>query len=128
MAASFLEHVNVTVSDPATTARMLCDLFGWRIRWQGDSIYGGHTIHVGNDTSYIACYSIGSALLQQDGASYHTRGGLNHIAVVVDDLDATETRVKALGLEPHSHADYEPGRRFYFKDPDGIEFEVVSYS
>ena len=24
--------------------------------------------------------------------------------------------------------DYEPGRRFYFFDPDGIEYEVVSYS
>lgn len=128
MAASFLEHVNVTVSDPAATARMLCDLFGWRIRWQGDSIYGGQTAHVGSDTSYIACYSIGGALPQQAGASYHTRGGLNHIAVVVDDLDAAEARVKARGLEPRAHADYDPGRRFYFEDPDGIEFEVVSYS
>ncbi|MEM7190453.1 MAG: VOC family protein, partial [Pseudomonadota bacterium] len=24
--------------------------------------------------------------------------------------------------------DYEPGRRFYFADHDGIEFEVVSYA
>ena len=31
------------------------------------------------------------------------------------------------GLEPFSHGDYEPGRRFYFLDPDGIEYEVISY-
>ena len=31
------------------------------------------------------------------------------------------------GLEPFGHDDYEPGRRFYFFDWDGIEFEVVSY-
>lgn len=47
---------------------------------------------------------------------------------VVDDLDATEKKVAAAGFEPHSHADYEPGRHFYFHDDDGIEFEVVSYA
>ncbi|MGJ8556368.1 MAG: VOC family protein, partial [Sulfitobacter geojensis] len=26
-----------------------------------------------------------------------------------------------------NHADYEPGRRFYFHDTDGVEFEVVQY-
>ena len=46
----------------------------------------------------------------------------------VDDLDAAEAVVKAAGLEPFNHADYEPGRRFYFFDWDGIEFEMVSYS
>jgi catechol 2,3-dioxygenase-like lactoylglutathione lyase family enzyme len=53
---------------------------------------------------------------------------LNHIGVEVEDLDATEARVIAAGLTPFSHGEYEPGRRFYFFDPDGIEFEVVSYS
>ena len=47
---------------------------------------------------------------------------------VVDDLDATEARILAAGIETFSHADYEPGRRFYFNDADGIEFEVVSYN
>ena len=45
----------------------------------------------------------------------------------VDDLNAAEVAVIAEGLEPHSHASYEPGRRFYFHDRDGIEYEVVSY-
>ncbi|GAA6200903.1 hypothetical protein NBRC116599_21280 [Aquicoccus sp. SU-CL01552] len=54
-------------------------------------------------------------------------GGLNHVGVVVEDLDATEARVKAAGFVPHNYGDYEPGRRFYFRDSDGIEFEVVHY-
>jgi hypothetical protein len=45
----------------------------------------------------------------------------------VDDLAETEARVVAAGLETFSHGDYEPGRRFYFFDPDGIEYEIVSY-
>jgi catechol 2,3-dioxygenase-like lactoylglutathione lyase family enzyme len=53
---------------------------------------------------------------------------LNHIGLEVDDPDAIEARVIAAGLRPFGHADYEPGRRFYFLDPDGIEYEVVSYA
>ncbi len=126
MTEAFLEHVNVTVSDPAKTADRLCRLFGWRIRWQGDAIHGGSTIHVGSQSSYIAVYAKGEQSGPRDD-SYSTRGGLNHIAVVVDDLDDVEARVLEAGYETHSHADYEPGRRFYFHDEDGIEFEVVSY-
>ena len=54
-------------------------------------------------------------------------GGLNHIAVTVDDLDQTEAAIKAHGFETGNHGDYEPGRRFYFHDGDGIEYEVVKY-
>ena len=53
---------------------------------------------------------------------------LNHVGVVVDDLDRVEERVVAAGLTPFSHGDYEPGRRFYFFDWNGIELEVVSYA
>jgi glyoxylase I family protein len=30
-------------------------------------------------------------------------------------------------MRPTVTTDYEPGRRFYYNDEDGIEFEVVSY-
>lgn len=126
MAEALLEHVNVTVSDPQRTAGRLCSLFDWRIRWQGDAIHGGHTVHVGADDSYIALYSRADPA-ETEADSYSTRGGLNHIGVVVDDLDGAEARIRAAGYETHSHADYEPGRRFYFHDDDNIEFEVVSY-
>lgn len=126
MAHAALEHLNVTVTDPAATAAWIARVFGWDIRWQGASKENGHTIHIGNDTSYLALYSPDRAVTDRS-RSYWTRGGLNHWAVVVDDLDATEARVRAEGFEPHSHADYEPGRRFYFHDADGIEVEVVHY-
>jgi len=126
MANAFLEHVNITVSDPVKTANRLRDLFGWSIRWQGDAIHSGHSIHVGSDISYIAVYAKGDQIVQQSD-SYSMRGGLNHIGVVVSNLDDVEEQVLKAGFETHSHADYEPGRRFYFRDSDGIEFEVVCY-
>lgn len=126
MTQATLEHVNVTVSDPKRTVDRLCKIYGWKIRWQGDAIDNGYTYHVGSDDSYLAIYSKG-AVENPIHESYQLRGGLNHIAIVVDDLDKTEKRVLKAGYETFSHGDYEPGRRFYYRDEDNIEFEVVSY-
>ncbi len=121
-----LEHTNYTVSNAQKTAAWMADLFGWHIRWQGPAKDGGHTIHVGNDAQYLALYQPNVQTAPM-GSSYITRGGLNHIAVVVDDIEEMEDQVKAQGFTPGNHADYEPGRRFYFHDADGIEYEVVQY-
>lgn len=122
-----LEHVNVTVTDPKETAGILIDLFGWKIRWEGAAMNNGYTIHVGNDEAYLALYSPGKTLTKNNN-SYGLLSGLNHIGVVVGDIKAAENRVINAGFTPHSHADYEPGERFYFDGPEGIEFEVVSYA
>ena len=123
---AMLEHANITVSDPAATAAWMKTLFGWHIRWEGDAIMGGHTKHVGTASHYVALYVPDKTKpIAED--TYQTVGGLNHLAVVVDDLNATEAAIKAHGFETSNHGDYEPGRRFYFHDNDGIEFEVVQY-
>ncbi len=127
MQMATLEHVNITVSNPKETAALLCRIFDWHIRWEGNSMDNGYTVHVGTKTNYIALYSTGSPEKSAE-RSYLTRAGLNHIALVVDRLDVIEARVRAEGLEPNSHGDYEPGRRFYFTDRDEVEYEVVSYA
>ncbi|KZX89863.1 glyoxalase [Erythrobacter sp. HI0019] len=112
----------MSVTDPERSAALLRDLLGWDERWRGPSQKYGRSVHVGGRHDYIALYT-----------GEHVRGGyakgqpLNHLAFTVDDLDAAEAAVTAHGLEPFGHDDYEPGRRFYFFDWDGIEFEVVSY-
>jgi catechol 2,3-dioxygenase-like lactoylglutathione lyase family enzyme len=121
-----IEHVNVTVSDPDRTAWLLECVFGWRVRWRGKSASGGDTVHVGSDGQYVAVFAHPAERPPPGGFAKSLP--LNHIGVEVDDLDATEARVIAAGLTPFNHGDYEPGRRFYFFDPDGIEYEVVSYA
>jgi catechol 2,3-dioxygenase-like lactoylglutathione lyase family enzyme len=112
------------VSDPERAAALMEDLFGWHVRWRGPAMSGGRTVHVGTDSHYLAFYARADADYP-DG--FARTGAFNHIAVEVDDLDAVERRVAAAGLSPFNHGDYEPGRRFYFLDADGIEFEIVSY-
>lgn len=92
---------------------------------------GGYTVHVGTEAEYIAVYrpaDPSTMAVIEEGRSHNTRGMLNHVAIVVDDLDATEAKIISAGYGTLNHGDYEPGRRFYFYDDDRIEYEVVSYS
>ena len=123
---AMLEHTNLTVSNPDTTAAWMCDLFGWHIRWAGNAMEVGRTVHVGTDKHYLALYSQDTAAKGRE-SSYTTIGGLNHIAIVTDDLEGIEAAARARGFQVGQHHDYEPGRRFYFHDDDNIEFEVVQY-
>ncbi|MEL6245489.1 MAG: VOC family protein [Pseudomonadota bacterium] len=126
MARVTIEHVNLTVSDPERTAGLFKALFGWEERWRGPSQLGGHSIHVGEKDAYVALYSPSKEVAPP---LEHKKGRpLNHVGLEVEDLDAVERRVIDAGLEPFSHGDYEPGRRFYFFDWDGIEYEIVSYA
>jgi len=98
------------------------------IGWRGPSMMGGETIHVGGEADYIAVYTCG-ALSQR----FAKGQPLAHAGLVVDDLGAgkavvKQAVVKSAGLHPFNHADYAPGRRFYFFAWDGTEFEMVSYN
>ncbi len=119
-----IEHANLTVSDPERLSALFQKLLGWHERWRGEAQGGkGWTIHVGNESSYLALYTEGPAERR-----YRKGEPLNHVGLLVDDLAAAEQVVSMAGLTPFGHGDYEPGTRFYFFDWDGIEFEVVSYA
>ena len=121
-----LEHTNFTVRDPKASAAWMQEVFDWKTRWEGPAIAGGFTVHVGGPHTYLALYASENPKPAGE-SSYDIVGGMNHVGVLVEDLDATEAKVKKAGFEPHNHADYEPGQRFYFHDDNGIEFEVVQY-
>jgi catechol 2,3-dioxygenase-like lactoylglutathione lyase family enzyme len=118
-----LEHVNLSVTDVERSAVLMERLLGWRRRWRGITSQGGETIHVGEEETYLAFYNDG-----QDHSRQRKDVPLNHVGLLVDDLAVAEAVVRESGLSPFNHGDYEPGRRFYFFDWDGIEFEVVSYT
>ena len=92
-----LEHVNITVSNPEKTAGLICQLFDWHIRWQGPSMLGGYTFHVGTDDSYIAVYGRDRHGARKKSAAPN-KGVLNHIGIVVDDLNATEQQIKGADM------------------------------
>lgn len=126
MKQAYLEHANITVSNPDATAAILCELFDWKIRWAGDSMDNGYTVHVGGENSYLAIYTNGQTRVSKN-SDFKTIMNLNHLGIVVDDLAASEARVVAAGLKPHNHRHYQPGASFYFHTLDELEIEVISY-
>jgi len=128
MKQAFLEHTNLTVTDADRTAKLFCDLFDWKIRWSGAALDDGYTVHVGGETSYLAIYDHKEAKAVR-GNDYKTVNNLNHLGIVVDNIDDIEQRVIERGLKPFNHNDRKPGGKcFYFLTEDQLEIEVVKYS
>ena len=63
--------------------------------------------------------------------AYELGTGYGHIAVTVDDLDATLERLAAKGIEPEKppYSVREGGSRLCFvRDPDGYRIELIERS
>jgi lactoylglutathione lyase len=66
-----------------------------------------------------------------DGRTYEQGTGYGHIALAVDDLDATLQRLQAEGIEPERdpYRVREGGSRICFvRDPDGYRIELIDRS
>ena len=121
-----LEHTNISVKDPDKTAELMCQLFNWKIRWSGASMDEGYTVHVGNQQSYLALYT-NPNIKENTERNYTDSNNLNHIGVVVEDLDAHKEKAKQLGLKPKNFRDYKYCNSFYGVDEYGLELEVICY-
>jgi len=63
-----------------------------------------------------------------DGRTYEQGTGYGHVAIGVDDLDATLARLKDAGIEPERepYSIREGGSRLCFvRDPDGYRIELI---
>src|SRR5687768_18529140 len=83
MSQGRIEHVNLTVTDIERSAALFEKLLGWRQRWRGAALDEGESIHIGEDTSYLALYTD-----RRDHAGQVKGRPLNHVGLKVDDLDA----------------------------------------
>ena len=66
-----------------------------------------------------------------DGRTYDLGTGYGHVAIGVDDLDATLARLKEQGIEPERepYQVREGGSRLCFvSDPDGYRIELIERS
>ena len=122
-----LEHANITVNNIDTSFQFYSALFGFEKRWEGmatGEVGPIRAMHAGNEHTYLALFEA-----EREGRSTADYGiaGVNHVGFEVEDLKIYRQRLKELGVEVHLEADYDPGVRIYFYDPDGIEIELVEY-
>ncbi len=100
--ASFL-HTMVRITDPSKS-RVFYEALGFRFSREMDIVRDGEL----EATNYF--FSIGDQenvlelTYNHDGRTYELGTGYGHIAVGVDDLDATLARLKEHGIEPERRA------------------------
>jgi lactoylglutathione lyase len=124
--ATFL-HTMVRVTDPAKS-REFYEALGFSSSREMDIVRDGEL----EATNYF--YSLGGhenvleLTYNHDGRSYDLGTGYGHIAVGVDDLDATLAELEQQGIEPERppYRVTEGGSRICFvRDPDSYRVELI---
>jgi lactoylglutathione lyase len=124
--ATFL-HTMVRITDPQRS-QSFYEALGFRFVHEMDIVRDG----VREATNYF--YSIGDAesvlelTYNHDGRSYEIGTAYGHIAIGVDDLDATLAELAGQGIEPERppYSVREGGSRLCFvRDPDDYRIELI---
>jgi lactoylglutathione lyase len=127
--AEFL-HTMVRITDP-DRSRAFYEALGFRFERDMDIVRNGER----EATNYF--YGIGdqSAVLEltfnHDGRTYELGSGYGHIALAVDDLEATLGQLQGQGIEPERepYRVREGGSLLCFvRDPDGYRIELIDRS
>ena len=124
--ASFL-HTMVRITDPAKS-RAFYEALGFRFSRDMDIVRNGEL----EATNYF--FSIGDQenvlelTFNHDGRTYEVGTGYGHLAIGVDDLDATLAALSEHGIEPERppYQVREGGSRICFvRDPDEYRIELI---
>jgi hypothetical protein len=131
MNTSRLEHLNVTLTDLDRATRALQALVPeWTVRGAGTWDDGAGRMlpwrHVGDDFQYLSLYQT------PPGDKLRAAGSgvaFNHLALVVDDLDAALARLRALDIPlDHIGGSTEHRRSAYVViEPERLQIELVAY-
>jgi lactoylglutathione lyase len=118
-------HTCIRVSDPEASERFYRQLgFERRGRLNFETAYNVY-LGLPGDTD-----SLELTVNRDRDQPYDLGDGYNHMALVVDDLDATLQTLARAGIEPE-RAPYSPGGReevgriCFVRDPDGYRIELI---
>jgi lactoylglutathione lyase len=124
--ATFL-HTMVRITDPEKS-RAFYEALGFRFSSEMDIVRDGEL----EATNYF--FSLGDAenvlelTFNHDGRTYEMGTAYGHIAIGVDDLDATLGELAGQGIEPERppYSVREGGSRLAFvRDPDAYRIELI---
>jgi lactoylglutathione lyase len=120
-------HTMYRITDPGKS-RAFYEALGFEFRRDMDIVRGGET----EATNYFFGVPGQEEELEltfnHDGRSYELGTAYGHIAIGVDDLDSTLSRLKDQGIAPERepYQVREGGSRLCFvQDPDGYRIELI---
>jgi lactoylglutathione lyase len=120
-------HTMVRITDPEKS-RAFYEALGFRFSSDMDIVRNGEL----EATNYF--FSIGEQknvlelTFNHDGRSYEMGTAYGHVAIGVDDLDATLSRLKEQGIEPERPPyQVREGGSFiaFVRDPDSYRIELI---
>ena len=123
-------HTMYRITDPEKS-RSFYEALGFEFKRDMDIVRGGER----EATNYFFAMPGQDEELEltfnHDGRSYELGTGFGHIALAVDDLDASLAQLKGQGIEPERepYRVREGGSRICFvQDPDGYRVELIDRS
>lgn len=135
-----IDHIEITVRDMSVALRFydkLLPLLGFDLAKRSSARIDEHEKHVVSYEHPRLGFAITSPRPAFLAETIHRRkpGSLHHLAfraATRADVDRLHAEVKAIGATivsaPRAYPEYTPAGyyAFYFKDPDGIKYEIVS--
>ncbi len=122
-----IEHINITVANIDKSCDYYYQLFGFEKSWEGTAFAEKGNVracHVKKGDIYLSFFEA------EEMGSYQSNygiNGINHFALEVESLLPYREKLKHLNIKIHIDENYEPGKRIYFFDLNGVEIELVEY-
>ena len=120
-------HTMVRITDPAKS-REFYEALGFTFDREMDIVRDGKKEATNYFFSIGEQQSVLELTYNHDGRAYEIGTGYGHIAIGVEDLDATLAALKEQGIEPERppYSVREGGSRLCFvNDPDGYRIEII---
>ena len=126
---TYLEHENITVFDVAAALKFLKVIDpDFKIRHDEKPPKSHRWVHIGNDENYFALQEPHLDSDSEDHRRTYRDIRINHLGLVVDDLETVVTRLNKHGYRKRIEVEYNPHRkRAYYYDSADFECELVEY-
>ena len=136
-----IDHIQITVRDIAVAVPfydLLLPLLGFSKESRTSATIEKHDFFVVEYSHPLLAFAITSPRRALRGESVHRRrpGALHHLAFRAEsraEVDRLYDEIKAIGAlivaSPREYPEYKPAGyyAFFFKDPDGIKYEIVTH-
>lgn len=125
-----IEHLNITVPDIDEAIKFIQIVApDFKVRKDVKSSTSHRWTHIGNNECYFALQEAHLGSEPESPRKSYKNYGVNHIALVVDDLFRVENDLVKYGYKRSIDTPVEKHRkRLYFFDNAGFEWELVEYS
>jgi len=125
-----IEHLNITVPDIDDAIKFIQIVApDFKVRMDVKPHGSYRWAHIGNDEYYFALQESHLDSEPRKPRKAYKNFGINHIALVVEDISKVETQLINAGYKRSIDTPTEEYRkRLYFFDHSGFEWELVEYS